>query len=154
MKIKGRRGVRVHPDQREARRHDILDMLVRYTPNTAIYDFMRKNYGIEPRMTRNYMREVRDEMAKVGVEFSAPQMRIERRHVFEGMKATILDCHAAGNVATAIRGYRELGRMLGLYTDKVEITGTGGEPIQVTVDAARLALAQRLAKLAKKKDGE
>lgn len=111
-----------------------------------------EKWDLSQRTIRNYIRAVYDEW-KVRALESEPDPIAE----FERTKAAFGDIYqralSQNDLRAAIAALRERSHLLGLYREKLEITGPGGGPISLTLADARAELAQALEKLANRKQG-
>jgi hypothetical protein len=101
-------------------------------------------YGVSTRMVKKYI-------AKVYLGWAEQDVtdRVHRHEKLRHMGERLyLRAAAQGKLAVAATVLDKLARMEGMYLDRIEVAGTGGGPLRVSVEDARNQLRERIARIA------
>lgn len=95
-------------------------------------------WKVDRRTIRGYMKRVRDEAARVKlVSLSSEERATEQNLVIDGLKRSIAAAWSktdgrnreAPDLKAVQRGYELLGKIYGVYADRLELSGPGGGAI-------------------------
>ena len=93
-----------------------------YSPKTAYA------MGAENLRKPQIMAELMSMQAEVG-----KRLNITAESVLAGISATILEAKEAQQFGAALKGYELLGKNLKMWTEKSEVTGADGQPLELTI---------------------
>lgn len=146
-------------DLTEHRKDQIRALRARcYSPGQVVAE-LKKDWNVGDRRVYHYIALVDKELAAYGAALPVYERKLLESQVVEGLKLIAHDAHQdstdakatpherAANRMVAIRALERVGKAIGMFTDRVELSGAGGGPLAVSVTDARQRVQGKLEKL-------
>ncbi len=144
----------------ETRMDEVREYRARCFSTRDIVDSCTEAWQVGERRVYTYLKRVDDEMAKHGAAMPDRERRFYETTVLRGIHTTVRDSELASlddkltpnqraeNRRVALYGYQMLGRAVSMFRDKLEVTGGGGGPLELSITEARARVQGKLEKLA------